>query len=162
MRHQSSKEFDKSFNYRSVIRKLNYYEKCSRPLISYQTHLCARFVESPKVEHGEAARWLGRYVRGTEDKEIIYVPDRSRGLEVYVDADFAGNYDYSDTNVDTARSRHGYIITYVGMPIVCKSQLQTEIALSTTEAEYTGLSYALREVIPVMNLINEMKEKKRE
>ena len=34
-----------------------------------------------------------------------------------------------------------------------------EIALSTTEAEYTGLSYALREVIPLMELLKEMKEK---
>jgi hypothetical protein len=29
--------------------------------------------------------------------------------------------------------------------------------LSTPEAEYTGLSYALREAIPIMELLNEMK-----
>ena len=40
-----------------------------------------------------------------------------------------------------------------------KSKLQTEIALSTTKAEYIGLSYALREVIPLMELLKEMKEK---
>ena len=81
-------------------------------------------------------------------------------MEVYVDADFAGTFDRLDSeNVDTARSRHGYIITYAGMPATWKSQLQTEIALSTTEAEYTGLSYALREVIPIMDLLKEMKEK---
>jgi len=45
------------------------------------------------------------------------------------------------------------------MPIVWKSQLQKEIALSTTEAEYTGLSYALREAIPIMDLLKEMKQK---
>ena len=49
---------------------------------------------------------------------------------------------------------------YAGCPIVSKSQLQTEIALSTIEAEYTGLSYALRKVIPLMELLKEMKEKK--
>ena len=49
---------------------------------------------------------------------------------------------------------------YAGCPIVSKSQLQTEIALSTTEAKYTGLSYALREVIPLMELLKEMKEKR--
>ena len=38
-----------------------------------------------------------------------------------------------------------------------KSQLQTEIALSSTESEYTGLSYALREAIPLMELLKEMK-----
>ena len=40
-----------------------------------------------------------------------------------------------------------------------KSQLQTEIALSTTEAEYTGLSYALREAIPVIEMLKEMQKR---
>ena len=45
----------------------------------------------------------------------------------------------------------------MGCPIVWKSQLQTEITLSSTESEYTGLSYALRETIPMMELLKEMK-----
>ena len=45
-----------------------------------------------------------------------------------------------------------------GCPIVWKSQLQTEIALSSTESEYTGLSYALREAIPIMELLKEIKK----
>ena len=57
---------------------------------------------------------------------------------------------------DTARSRHGYVIMYAGCPVVCKSQLQTEITLSSTEAENTGLSYALREAIPLINLLKEI------
>ena len=44
----------------------------------------------------------------------------------------------------------------MGCPIIWKSQLQTEIALSSTESEYTGLSYALRTVIPIMRLLNEL------
>jgi hypothetical protein len=60
---------------------------------------------------------------------------------------------------DTARSRHGYIIMYKGCPLLWKSQLQGEICLSSSESEYTGLSYALREVIPIMELIKEMKKK---
>jgi hypothetical protein len=36
--------------------------------------------------------------------------------------------------------------------------MQTEIALSTTESEYTGLSYALRSAIPIMEQLKEMKE----
>ena len=76
-----------------------------------------------------------------------------------MDADFAGNWDRSETNdPDTARSRHGFIISYAGCPILWKSQLQTEITLSSTESEYTGLSYALREAIPLMELLKEMKE----
>jgi len=76
---------------------------------------------------------------------------------LFVDADFAGNWDSKDAvNPDTARSRHGYIIKFMGCPIVWKSQLQQEIALSSTESEYTGLSYALRDAIPIMNLVKEM------
>ena len=89
---------------------------------------------------------------------MTFKPDTSAGLEVYVDADFSGNWDSTNakSDRDTARSRHGYIIRYMGCPIVWKSQLQTEIALSSTESEYTGLSYALRETIPIMELLNEM------
>jgi hypothetical protein len=76
-----------------------------------------------------------------------------------VDADFAGNWDPKDfEDRDTARSRHGYYIMYAGCPILWKSQLQNEIALSSTESEYTGLSYALRDAIPIMNLFKEMKQ----
>jgi len=57
---------------------------------------------------------------------------------------------------DIARLHHSYIIMYMGTPIIWKSQLQTEISLSSTESKYTGLSYALREVIPIMYMLNEM------
>ena len=46
---------------------------------------------------------------------------------------------------------------YTGCPIVWKSQLQTEIALSSTESEYMGLSYALWEAIHIMEILKEMK-----
>jgi hypothetical protein len=158
-RHSKSEAFDKSFNYRSVIGMLNYLEKATRSDIAYAAHQCARFVDNPRKEHGAAVRWLARYLKGTRDKGMVYRPDPTRGLEVYVDSDFAGNWnkDEAATDRDTARSRHGYIIMYNGCPIVHKSQLQTEIALSSTEAEYTGLSYALREVIPIMHLLEELR-----
>ena len=150
-------DFGNSFHYRSVLGKLNYREKGSRPDIAYITHQCARFLSCPKKEHAEAIRWLARYLKGTRDKGMILQPTGDKGLEVYVDADFAGNWDPKETHDrDTARSRHGYLIMYGGAPILWKSQLQTEIALSSTESEYTGLSYALRDAIPVMNLFKEM------
>ena len=42
------------------------------------------------------------------------------------------------------------------IPILWKSQLQDTISLSTTESEYVCLSEALRKVIPLMRLIQEM------
>ena len=158
-RHSASDPFDNSFDYRSVIGKLNYLEKATRSDISFAVHQCARFVSDPKVEHGEAVRWLGRYLAGTRDKGTIMRPIQSKELEVYVDASFCGDWcpDEAARDRDTARSRHGYIISYAGCPLLWKSQLQTEIALSSTESEYTGLSYALRDAIPIMQLMKEMK-----
>ena len=64
-RHTNSEDFDRSFNYRSVLGKLNYLEKGSCSDIAYITHQCARFMMCPKREHGKAIAWLGRYLKGT-------------------------------------------------------------------------------------------------
>ena len=156
-RHSSSPEHDKSFSYRSIIGKLGYLEKGSRPDIAYIVHQCARFSVLPKIEHAKAIRWLAKYLKHTKSEGMILQPDLSRGLEMYVDADFAGNWDPNETHdVDTSRSRHGYAIKFANCLIQWKSQLQREIALWTTEAEYTGLSYAIREIIPIVNLLREI------
>jgi hypothetical protein len=57
--HTTSEPFDNSFNYKSVIGKLNYLEKGLRSNKAYITHQCARFTQDPKMEHAKAIRWLG-------------------------------------------------------------------------------------------------------
>ena len=138
---------------------LNHLERCTRPDIACATHQCARFSANPKKEHGAAVKWLGRYLRGTRDKGI-YLNLEDENFEVWADADFAGNWVPEDAqwDRDTARSRSGFVIKYLGVPILWKSQLQDTISLSTTEAEYVCLSQALRRTIPIMRLVQEMEE----
>ena len=72
-------------------------------------------------------------------------PNKSKSLEVYADADFSGNW-YKPTATDdasTAKSRSGYLVLYASCPIIWSSRLQTQVALSTTEAEYISLSQSL-------------------
>jgi hypothetical protein len=160
-RHSKSASFDGHFDYRSIIGKLNYLEKSSRPDISYITHMLARFQADPKKEHGQAVMWLGRYLAGTRTKGLIFKPDKNESFEVYCDSDWSGNWDREEAvhDVDTARSRSGYVISYAGCPIVWASKLQTLIALSSTEAEYISCSTALRETIPLMRLTREFRDK---
>ena len=49
-------------------------------------------------------------------------------------------------------------MSYLGCPLMWKSQLQTEISLSTTESEYISLSQAARKIKPIMLLVQEMRE----
>jgi histone deacetylase 1/2 len=147
---------DEKWKYRSIIGKFNFLEKSTRPDIAYAVHQCARFTANPKLSHAEAIKTIVRYLKGTREMGIILNP-RQQSVECFADASFGGDW-YKPTAAHdrtTAKSRTGYVITYCGCPIVWASKLQTEIALSTTEAEYIALSTALREVIPMMDLIQE-------
>jgi len=150
--------FTYPWEYRSVIGKLNFLEKSTRGDLAYSVHQCARFMTSPKKSHGEAVKRIGRYLLGTRGKGVVLRPDKTKSFECYVDADYCGNWNPLVTDdPSTAKSRTGYVITYLGCPIVWASRLQTVFALSTSEAEYIALSTALRDVIPLMDLLTEMK-----
>ena len=153
--------FREDWHYRSIIGKLNFLEKSTRPDLAYSVHQCARFSIDPKASHAQAVKQIGRYLMANRDKGLILKPDANMGLEDWVDADFCGNWDrnYAIEDPTTARSRSGYVIRYCGCPVTWRSKLQTEVALSTTEAEYVALSHSLREVIPIMNLLQEAKDK---
>lgn len=147
------------WNYRSVIGMLIYLAKNTRPDIEYAVHQCARFQLNPKKAHENAVKRIGRYLLGTRDKGITFTPklDKINTLECYVDADFAGNYSKETSqDPDSVKSRTGCIIRFAGCPITWFSCMQTEIALSTTEAEYIALSTAARTLLPMRELMIEI------
>ncbi len=97
------------------------------------------------------AQWPA-YGRG-----IIHEPDKLMGIEYYVDVDFAGCWNITiSADADNVMSRTGFVITNENCPIYWASCLQTEIALSTAEAEYIAMSSSLRKVIPLMTLMKEL------
>ena len=146
-----------SWNYRTAIGMLTYLQGTTRPDISMAVHQCARFSMNPKLTHERAVKRIGRYLLGTKDRGIIYKPNMMKGLECYVDADFAGGWAKADAdNPDNVLSRTGYIITYAGCPLIWASRMQTEISLSTAESEYIALSTSMRDVISIMQLMDEI------
>ena len=150
---------DPPWNYRSVIGMLMYLSRNTRPDLEYAVHQCARFQLHPKSQHYAAVKRIGRYLLNTTDKGIIFKPklDLLNDLQIYVDADFAGEYS-KDRNDDpnVCKSRTGCIIMYAGCPIHWFSRLQGEITLSTTESEYVALSTATRECLPMRELFIEL------
>jgi hypothetical protein len=145
------------WKYRSAIGMLNYLAASTRPDCLFAVHQCARFSANPKLSHERAVKRIIRYLKGTKDKGVILTPDETKGIQCYVDADFAGGYS-SETSEDPVSvfSRTGYVIYYYGCPVTWISKLQAEISLSTVEAEYIALSQAMRDVIPFMDRIKEL------
>ena len=158
-KYEESEPFDEKWSYRSLIGMLTYLARNTRPDIEYAVHQCARFQVNPRKPHAAAIKRIGQYLIGTRDKGLIFKPTGELSeFECYVDADFAGNYT-TENNEDpnSVKSRTGCVIKYAGCPITWFSRLQSEIALSTTEAEYIALSTAAREVLPLRELIIELK-----
>ena len=103
--------------------------------------------------------YLAKYLQGTINEGIILDPKENKSFEVFAGADFAGNWNKAEAeDAVNMLSRTGYVIQFMGCPILWVSKLQTEIALSTTEAEYIALSQAMRDVIPLMTIIEELSE----
>ena len=124
---KEGKEFDYNFDYRSVVGKLNFLEKSTRPDIAYAVHQCARFASNPRKSHGDAIIHLAKYLRNTQEKGLILSPSAKHGLEVYADADFSGSWikHEAQDDPDTAKSRSGYAIKYAECLLTWKSKLQT-------------------------------------
>lgn len=146
-----------SWDYASVIGMLMYLTSNSRPDIQYAVHQCARFTHNPRASHEQAVLRICRYLKGTKDKGLVFKPSAELTLDCYVDADFAGLWKVeNDQDPVCVKSRTGYVLMLGGCPLTWASRLQSEIALSTTEAEYIALSTAMRDLLPTRALLKEI------
>jgi len=148
------------WDYRSVVGMLNWLARSTRPELIFAVSQVGRFMAFPKKSHEDAIMRICTYLRDTRDKGMIMKPNKKKGFEVYADADFAGGYNkHNAEDPATAKSRTCYHIMFNNCLVYSHSKLQTEIALSTTEAEYICLSQALRTVISLMRFFQELAKK---
>ena len=79
-----------------------------------------------------------RYLKGKSEIGMLFCPKKNEALKLYAYADFAGNWlkEYTEFDPATAKSRSGWVITFVNCPILWASKMQLQLALSTTKAEY--------------------------
>ena len=152
-------DMDDSWNYRSIVGMLLYLSTNTRPDIAYAVSQVARFSHHPKKSHATAIKTIVRYLSGTKEKGTLYRKPNKFTLDCFVDADFAGLYGREPSKDPiSVKSRTGYIISVGGCYLLCKSQLQSTIALSTSESEYGALSQAMRTLIPIRETMLEIIE----
>ena len=91
-----------------------------------------------------------RYLCGTKNLCLCYSNHSSeKELFGFVDSDHA-------SNKDTRKSTTAYVYTWAGNCISWKSQQQSVVALSSTEAEYIAATEAAKEAIWLTGLLNEI------
>ena len=145
------------WNYRSVIGMMMYLATNSRPDIAFAVNQCSRFSMDPRRSHEKAVKRIGRYLKGTKEMGMIIKPDHNLALDLYADADFAGLFQSEDPEDPVSvKSRTGWVVTLGGIPVTWSSKLQSEIALSTMEAEYIALSTGMRELVGCRKLLEEI------
>jgi Reverse transcriptase (RNA-dependent DNA polymerase) len=89
-RDKHGQPYDEKWHYRSIIGKLNFLEKSTRPDIAFAVHQCARFCTDPKESHASAVKRIGKYLLATKDKGVI-LSQQDHLFDCFVDANFVGN-----------------------------------------------------------------------
>jgi hypothetical protein len=134
-----------------------YLSANTQPDIAYAIHQAAHHTQYPRASHALAVKLILRYLQGTKDHGTIFRPDNSMKVDGYVDADFAGIWKAEhDQDPICAKSRTGYMIKFCNVPVLWVSKMQTQIALSTMEAEYIALSQSMRDLIPICEALKEI------
>ena len=71
---------------------MSYLQGSTRPAIYIAVHQCARFSNNLRLIHERDVQKVGKYLAETATRVIIYYPDKTQGIECYVDADYAGGW----------------------------------------------------------------------
>lgn len=143
-------KLDSATPYREAVGSLMYAAVTTRIDIMHSVSMVSRNLQEPTEENWIVVKRIFRYLRGRENLGITYSRKNNKGLLVYCDADFAGG-------IDTSRSTTGMVMCYGGAPIQWKSQRQTLVTLSSTEAEYVSMCSTIKELIWIRRFAQELK-----
>lgn len=137
-------------HYLSLIGGLLYVAVQTRPDIAVSVSILAQKSSCPtQLDWHEAKRVL-RYLKSTSDHKL-YLGSTAAGLEMYADADWAGNH-------RDRKSNSGFLIRLGGGVISWASRKQTCVALSSTEAELVALTEACQELSWLKKLLIDIGE----
>jgi len=100
--------------YRRLVGKLNYLT-VTRPHISFAVSVVGQFLNSPCVDHLNAATRILKYIKGCFGKGLLYGHNDHTGVVCYTDLDRAGS-------PSDRRSTSGYCVSVDGNLISWKSK----------------------------------------
>lgn len=142
----------KTLPYQELIGSIMYLAVLTRPDIVFSVNYLSQFNNCFNEEHWAYAKRVLRYLKKTKKLCLIFTASGNSELQAYVDADWASN------PIDR-KSYTGYFFMLSGGAVSWETKKQCTVALSSTEAEYMGISDCCKEAIYLRYLQNEITNK---
>ncbi|KAK8921057.1 hypothetical protein KSP39_PZI020242 [Platanthera zijinensis] len=134
--------------YQRLVGRLIYLSH-TRPDITYAVGVLSRHMHSPSVRHQQAVFRVLRYLKKAPGRGVLFKNGKSLEVEVFTDADWAGNQ-------DDRKSTTGYC-TFVGGNLVSwRSKKQNVVARSSAEAEYKAMAQGVCERLWLRTLLRDI------
>ena len=126
--------------FREVVGSLIYVMVCTRPDIAFIVSKLSQYMTKPTKAHLSVAKNVLKYLKGTIYHKLIY---RKCSEDLYLtgfsDSDWAGSEDHRST------SGYAFKLSRDSALVSWKTKKQSTVALSSTEAEYQAVTYAIQE-----------------
>ncbi|KAF2345088.1 Reverse transcriptase RNA-dependent DNA polymerase, partial [Trinorchestia longiramus] len=137
--------------FREIVRSLIYLMTCTRPDICYVVTLLSQHLTRPTNAHLNLCKFVLKYLKGTILFGLKFVKSENpMQITGFSDSDWGGSYDH--------KSISGYVFKSSSSSslISWKSKKQNIVALSSCEAEYIALTYAVQEGFFLKQLLCDM------
>jgi hypothetical protein len=133
-----------------LLGELQFIVNAMRPNIAYAVNRLVSYTTNPSLQHVGVLKHILRYLAGTKAYGIVYkaLPEQP--------SFFFGYADVSYGNADNRRLISRYVFLARNGAITWSSRKQVSIMLSSTEAEYIGLSEAGQEACWLRSLYTEL------
>jgi hypothetical protein len=132
VRNSSPLDTDRKAEFHSLVAKVLYLAKRTRPDLLLATNFLTTRVQSPDEDDWSKLQRLLKYLSGSKELGIILRPRESPQLDAFIDASYGVHGD--------GKSHSGMFITMGAGPLLTKSVKQKIVTKSSTEAELVALS----------------------
>ncbi|KAH9401585.1 hypothetical protein TYRP_016981 [Tyrophagus putrescentiae] len=144
-------EVDLNLPIKNLIGSLQFIASRTRPDIAASLNYLSRQTSKPTQRLFNACKYLLRYVKKTRDLKLILGRQSQEGLVIFTDA--------SHAPLPDRKSITGVVVQLFGSTVAWASKKQpTEVALSSSEAEYYAMSRGVSEGLWMSRLISELGE----
>jgi len=135
-------------NYQEMVGSCLWLSNTTRPDLTFASSVLSRVSHSPTDLAVDTARRVLGHALHTKSFGLT-LGGQKTGLEVYCDSDFAGD-------VETRRSTSGFVAFLYGSPVSWSARRQGSVAASTTAAEYVAMAEAVREILFLRQLLDQL------